>query len=254
MTVPGGDFDAGKAAVLQMRCGVRGLLDQRADFGWCQRVRHRPGQVVGQRGGTDRFGVATRIMPSAPGILDLPEQTAILALHGFGETFELVRVVAPPHLNARQASLVPHHAERFRHRHRRSASGTIGVALDQAIRDPPGRRDEKAHRCVGDPVAQPLAGQLERGEQGGEIGSRLHGSDSLRRRGRGERDHATPVGDAWLVASRPATMQYRPQAGVSGWHAASARSERRVRPDHARPEITGRCQCVLVPGQSGERT
>ena len=146
-----------KPHVLQVRRGVRDLLDQIADLRRRQRPRHRPGQIVGQRGGADRFRVAPRKMAPASGILDLPEQTAILAFHRLGEAFQAVRIVAPPHLHARQTGLMPHHAERFGHRHCGAAGGAIGVVLDQPIRHPARRRGEQAHRRVGDPVAQPFA-------------------------------------------------------------------------------------------------
>ena len=112
----------------------------------------------------DRFRVASRIVAPASRILDLPEQTAILAFHRIDQAFQPVRVVAPPYLHAWQTGLVPHHAEWFRHRHRSPAGGAIGVVLDQPIRHPSRGRGEQTHRRVGDSVAQPFARQLERGE------------------------------------------------------------------------------------------
>jgi hypothetical protein len=69
-------------------------------------------------------------LPSASGVLDLPEQAAILAFDCLGEALQPVRIVASPHLHPWQTCLVTHHAKRFRHRQRRPARCTVGVILD----------------------------------------------------------------------------------------------------------------------------
>ena len=168
--VAGGDLHTGEAAGLQERRRFRNLRDQVTDFRRRQRARHRPRQIVRKRGGADRFGIAPRIVAASSGVLNLAEQATILTFHRIGKPLQPVGIVAPPHLHTRQSRLMPHHAERLGHRHRGSAGGTIGVVLDEPVGDASLRRYEQTHRGMRDPVAQPLAGQLERREERAEIG------------------------------------------------------------------------------------
>jgi len=118
-------------------------------------------------------------MTPAPGVLDLPEQTAALAFNRMGEALQSIRVVASPYLHPWQTCLVAHHAEWFRNRQRRSTRCTVGVILDQTVCHPSRWRGKETHRGLGDSVAQLLARQLERSEEGCIIGCLTHRGGSL---------------------------------------------------------------------------
>ena len=110
VTMPAGNLDAGKTTILQVDGGGCDFLDQAADLGGGQGSRDGPREVVGQGGRTDRFRIAPREVASAPGVLDLTDQPAILALDGFCKSLETLRIVLPPDLNPGQAGLMAHHA------------------------------------------------------------------------------------------------------------------------------------------------
>ncbi len=150
------------------------MIHQIANIGHRQCARHRPGQIVRQRGGADRLGVAAWKMAASAGILNLAEKPAILTFYRFGETFQTLLIVAAPDLNPRQTRLVAHHSKRLGHSHGGATRGAIDVILDQTLGHATRRRHEEAHRCVRDPVAQPLSGQCKRREKSGEFGGFTH--------------------------------------------------------------------------------
>ena len=79
-------------------------------------------------------------MTPSSGILNLPEQSAILAFNRSGKTFQPVHIVAAPDLDPRQTRLMAHHSERFSHGHSGATRGAVDVILDQTLRDAARRR------------------------------------------------------------------------------------------------------------------
>ena len=115
VTMPAGNLDAGKTTILQVDGGGCDFLDQAADLGGGQGSRDGPREVVGQGGRTDRFRIAPREVASAPGVLDLTDQPATLALDGFCKSLgDPPSIVLPPDLNPGQAGLMARHAQGLR--------------------------------------------------------------------------------------------------------------------------------------------
>ena len=92
-------------------------------------------------------------MSTAPCVLNLANQTAVLAFHRIGEAFETIRIVLSPDLNSRQTRLMSHHAEGLRHAQCRAACRPIRMIQNLPVRDPSGRRRESRNGRMSDPIA-----------------------------------------------------------------------------------------------------
>ena len=161
----GGDFDAGKAGTLEAPAAGGPLLDQLSDARGCQRVGHRPAEIVRQRGGTDGAVVSPGGVAAAPGILHLAEQPAVPALHRSHQPFQIVEravVEAPQPLGT---AIGKGHGHGFSDDEARSPLGPTGEVVHQPVRRPAILDKARDDGSVGDAVAHRDATKQRRAKQ-----------------------------------------------------------------------------------------
>ena len=166
MAVAAGQLDAAEAAAFEARGGIREVTKQGVDLVDRQHVRHGPADVVGEGRGPDRFVVAAGGVTAAAGVLQLADQSAILAFDRVGPASQPGEFIVVPGADPRRDTpLVRRGGERLGDDHAGAAARAVGVVLDQAIGDATIETTHGGHRRVDDAVAQPLSRQRERRKQ-----------------------------------------------------------------------------------------
>ena len=153
VTMAGRQFNTRETAALEARCGLREVFHHALQLVSTQHMRHGPGKVIRQRRHTNGSGVTSTLVPTSPGVLHLPEQTAVLTLDRCGPALQAFEIIVVPDTNLVRRLLQAGHVEWLTHYQRRTTTGPIGVVLHHAGRHALVHHPTGGHRGMQDSVA-----------------------------------------------------------------------------------------------------
>ena len=164
MPVPGGDLRAREPGALHAPAGLCGVFNESFDLAHLQGSGHTAAQIVGQGRGRHGAEHTARHMAPAPGVLNLPNQTAVVAFNRLRPAAQAVMGLVMPGRNALRA-LVLGNANGLGDDHGRTPCGAGAVVIQQALRhtvfSAKVQRDGRVH----DAVLQRPASQGKRRKQ-----------------------------------------------------------------------------------------
>ena len=158
-------FDAREAGTLEGLCRIHEGGDDAAHFVAAHHMRHRPAIGIRQGRHTDRrlHRIPQRLAADMP---QLAEQPAVVAFHRLRQLLQTFKIGGIEYRHdAGRGHARRMHRQSLGDKHGRAAFGARGVEVDHARGDTMVLRVHRHHGRKHDAVLEPLAAQLERGEQ-----------------------------------------------------------------------------------------